>query len=79
MQYTVWRFSPKARTLIEFIVTFIFCCISFIYIDSFFVNIPKVQEYELQLFDLEARLEAIRLEEERQEAFEVHVIHQLKL
>ena len=36
MQFTVWRFSPKARTFIEFMVTVLFALIVHLMVDSFF-------------------------------------------
>ena len=56
MQFTVWRFSPKARTLIEFIVSVIFATIIHLMVDSFFTQIPKIVEYVSNLEEAEAKL-----------------------
>lgn len=59
MQFTVWRFSPKARTLIEFLVTVILAFQVTAMIDTFILTIPKVREFEENLFVLEDRLAAL--------------------
>jgi hypothetical protein len=55
-QFTVWRFSPKARMLQEFFVTFIFAYIVDTYINAFLDLIPPLREFELQLFEMEGKL-----------------------
>lgn len=59
MQFTVWRFSPKARTLIEFIVTLIFATIIHLLVESFFNQIPRMVEYVANLEEAEAELALI--------------------
>ena len=49
MQFTVWRFSPKARTLIEWFVSVIFAIIVHLLVDNFFELIPKVTVYVNEL------------------------------
>ena len=60
MQFTVWRFSPKARTLIEFIVTVAFATVIHLLVDSFFSQIPRMEEYVANLEQAEAGLLAFR-------------------
>ena len=56
MQFTVWRFSPKARTIIEFLVTVMFATLVHIYvatiIDTFEARLDDVNI----LLDREANL-----------------------
>lgn len=59
MQFTVWRFSPKARTLIEFIVSVIFAIIVHLLVDSFFSQVPGMVEYVNNLEEAEAKLALI--------------------
>ena len=46
MQFTVWRFSPKARMLQEFLYTFIFTVLVDMLINSFLNEIPPLEEFE---------------------------------
>ena len=59
MQFTVWRFSPKARTLIEWVVSVIFAIIVHLLVDNFFELIPVVGGYVRELEGMEAELAAI--------------------
>lgn len=58
-QFTVWRFSPKARMLQEFLVTFLFVYLVDAYINAFLNLIPPLEEFEVQLFEMEAKLAAV--------------------
>ena len=58
MQFTVWRFSPKARTLIEFLVTVIFATVIHLLVDSFLDQIPRMEDYVDVLQEAEAGLDA---------------------
>ena len=55
-QFTVWRFSPKARMLQEFIVTLLFTAVLDTLIAAFLNQIPPLKEFELQLFEMEGKL-----------------------
>lgn len=55
-QFTVWRFSPKARMLQEFIVTLLFTAVLDTLIAAFLNQIPPLKEFELQLFEMERKL-----------------------
>ena len=59
MQFTVWRFSPKSRTLIEFLVSVIFATIIHLLVDSFFTQIPSVVEFVSNIEEAEATLALI--------------------
>lgn len=59
MQFTVWRFSPKARMLQEFIYTFIFTVAVDTYVNAFLNLMPPLAEFETQLFEMEAKLAGI--------------------
>ena len=59
MQFTVWRFSPKARMLQEFLYTFIFTVLVDMLINSFLNEIPPLEEFENQLFEMEDKLAQI--------------------
>ena len=59
MQFTVWRFSPKARTLIEWFVSVIFAIIVHLLVDNFFELIPVVGAYVADLESREAQHAAI--------------------
>lgn len=59
MQFTVWRFSPKARTLIEWFVSVIFAIIVHLLVDNFFELIPVVATYVSDLESREAEFAAI--------------------
>ena len=58
-QFTVWRFSPKSRMLQEFFVTFLFTVLVDYLVNDFLNQVPKLDEFENQLFDMEARLNSI--------------------
>ena len=55
----MWRFSPKARTLQEFFVTIVFVFLVHTYVTAFLAEIPELEEFENQLFEMEAKLAAI--------------------
>ena len=45
-QFTVWRFSPKARMLQEFFITFVFMALVDILVNGFLDLIPELDEFE---------------------------------
>lgn len=59
MQFTVWRFSPKSRTIVDLLVTVIFAIIVHMYVawvmDSFEARLDDAYK----LFDMEAALNEI--------------------
>lgn len=56
----MWRFSPKARMLQEFLVTLIFTYFIDTLINGFLNEIPPLEEFEMQLFQMEAQLAQIK-------------------
>ena len=58
-QFTVWRFSPKARMLQEFFYTVLFTFLVDLYINAYLDLIPPLREFEDQLFEMEDKLSQI--------------------
>ena len=50
MQFTVWRFSPKARTIIEFLVTVMFATLVHVYVATI------IDTFEARIADIDVLL-----------------------